>query len=46
MIKFFFTHRLDPYRYYHSESDLGVMAMKKYFIFPKAPGWKPHYQRV
>ena len=25
---------------------LEVMAMKEYFIFPKAPGLEPHHQRV
>ena len=35
----YLAHRWDPNRYYHSgiRVDLGVMAMKGYCIFPKAP---------
>ena len=46
MIKLFnLTYRWGPIRYYHSESmDLGIIAMKEYSTFPKAPELEPHSQ--
>ena len=44
--QFYLTHRLDPNRYDHFgvRVDLGIMAMKEYSTFLKAPGLKPHHQ--
>ena len=44
MVKqFYLTHRFDPSWYYHSgsEGNQGVMKMKGYSTFPKAPGLEP-----
>ena len=47
MIKqFYLTHTSDPNRYYQVRVNLGVMAIKEYFTFPKDLGLKPHYQMV
>ena len=46
MIKYFYlTQRWDSNRYYHSVN-LGVMAKKGYFTFPKASKQEPHHQML